>query len=117
MKQWLVMVAVMLAAGSALAQKQRYSSSQNDAYLYNLTVHVAHARLMGQPSAYLHIDAVIDGKQVELETSAGALIHTGDYKARVVSDDEKKSGWFSKVYELLFSDGTHMAFNEVAESE
>ena len=45
------------------------------------------------------------------------LLHIGDYQGRIVSVDDKKSGWFSKSYELLFSDGTHVVFTEVAESE
>jgi len=65
----------------------------------------------------LHITAVVDGKKIVLETGAAALLHAGDYQARIVSDNQKKSGWFSRTYELLFSDGTHVAFNQVAESE
>lgn len=65
----------------------------------------------------LHIDTVIDGKKVEMETSASGLLHVGDYRARIVTSDEKKSGWFSRSYELLFTDGTHVVFTEVAESE
>jgi len=45
------------------------------------------------------------------------LLHTGEYQARIVTEDEKKSGWFSKMYELLFTDGTKVMFSEVAESE
>ena len=40
-----------------------------------------------------------------------------DKRGRVVTDNQQKSGWFSRSYELLFSDGTHVVFNEVAESE
>jgi hypothetical protein len=122
MKLWLIVVAMMLAAGTASAQKQRYSqSSQRAVELdYPVMVHVAHARLtgaIGGGTGTLHLDTVIDGKTVELEAGAGALLHTGDYRARVVSDEEKKSGWFSKTYELIFSDGTKVVFTEVAESE
>ena len=116
---WLLVVVVAgLCPRGVAAQKQRMSDSHRpDPYDYPVTVHVAHARLIGAPNTMLHLDAVIDGKSVELETNAGALLHTGDYKARLVSDDEKKSGWFSKSYDILFSDGTHVIFSEVAESE
>jgi len=119
MKRWLmVMVLVGMCGVSMMGQKQRLSDSKRpDPYDYPVTVHVAHARLTGAPNTVLHLDAVIDGKSVELEAAAGALLHTGEYKARVVSDDEKKSGWFSKSYDILFSDGTHVIFSEVAESE
>jgi hypothetical protein len=89
-----------------------------DPLAYPLTVHVTHARVTGVGTAgVLHLDAIVDGKKVELETNAAALLHIGDYQGRVVSVDDKKSGWFSKSYELLFSDGTHVVFAEVAESE
>ncbi len=102
-----------------MAQKQRYSTSSKsaEAYQFPLLVHVTHARLIGQPISTLHLDVVIDGKTVELEAGATALLHTGEYQARIVTEDEKKSGWFSKMYELLFTDGTKVMFSEVAESE
>jgi hypothetical protein len=110
---------VALGVGSGVAQKQRYSESHKpDPLEYPLTIHVTHARVAGLGTAgVLHLDAVIDGVKVELETNASGLLHVGDYRARVVTQDEKKSGWFSKSYELLFSDGTHVVFTEVAESE
>jgi hypothetical protein len=118
MKRWLVAVLMMLSVGTLVAQKGRYSDSRKaEALDYPLIVHVTHARLMGQPASTLHLDVVISGKVMELEAPAGALIHTGEYQARVVTDDEKKSGWFSRSYELLFTDGTHVVFSEVAESE
>lgn len=119
MKRWLaVWVVSMLCVGMS-AQKTRYSSSKgNDALDYPLLVHVTHARVSGVGTApVLHLDAVIDGTHVELETSASGLLHTGDYRGRIVANDDKKSGWFSRSYELLFSDGTHVVFTEVAESE
>lgn len=117
----LVYAAALLAFAviPASAQKQRYSESHKpDPLLWPLTIHVTHARITGvSPNSILHLDGVVDGKHVELETSASGLLHTGDYQARVVTSDEKKSGWFSRSYELLFTDGTHVVFTEVAESE
>ena len=110
---------MLLGVVGAGAQKQRYSDNHRpDPYEYTLLVHVTHARVttLGGVST-LHLDAVIDNKRVELETGASGLLHVGDYQARVVTNDEKKSGWFSRSYELLFSDGTHVMFTEVAESE
>ena len=120
MKRWLALfVCVAMGMGVGLAQKQRYSESHRpDPLAYPLTVHVTHARVTGVGTAgVLHLDAVIDGKKVELETNAAALLHIVDYQGRIVAVDDKKSGWFSKSYELLFSDGTHVVFTEVAESE
>lgn len=120
MKLWLTITfCLALGIGSAAAQKARYSESHRpDPLLYPLIVHVTHARVQGAGTAgVLHLDAVIDNKKVELEANAAALLHVGDYQARILAEDHKKSGWFSKSYELLFSDGTTVAFNEVAESE
>ncbi len=120
MKKGFAIVVLLLCSSCVLlAQKQRYSQSSKsaEALQYPLLVHVAHARLMGQPVSVLHLDAVIDGKTVELETGATSLLHIGEYQARLLKDDEGKSGWFSKSYELLFTDGTKVVFSEVAESE
>jgi hypothetical protein len=119
-RQWIKCVLVLgLSVGVASAQKARYSESHRpDPLLYPLIVHVTHARVQGAGSAgVLHLDAIIDNKKVELEANAAALLHVGDYQARVLAEDHKKSGWFSKSYELLFSDGTTVTFAEVAESE
>jgi hypothetical protein len=35
----------------------------------------------------------------------------------VVTHNETKAGFFSRTYELLFADRTHLIFTEVAESE
>jgi len=120
MKRWLTLVfCLALGTGLASAQKARYSESHRpDPLLYPLIVHVTHARVQGAGSTgVLHLDAIIDNKKVELEANASALLHVGDYQARILAEDHKKSGWFSKSYELLFSDGTTVAFAEVAESE
>jgi hypothetical protein len=120
MKRWFAaIVCVALSIGAGAAQKQRYSESHRpDPLLYPLIVHVTHARVEGvSPTSVLHLDAIIDNKKVELEAPAAALLHVGDYQARIISSDDKKSGWFNRTYELLFSDGTHVIFTEVAESE
>jgi len=119
MKRWLAVVVCLLVVGSAAAQKERYSQSHRpDPLEYPLVVRVTHARVTGAgPAGVLHLDALVDGKKVELETPASGLLHIGEYRARIVASDDKKSGWFSRSYELLFSDGTHVVFTEVAESE
>jgi hypothetical protein len=119
-KRWLA-VAVLLAMGAVAggAQKQRYGDAHHaDPMDYPLTVHVTHARVVTSGGvSVLHLDAVIEGKKIELESGASGLLHIGDYRGRLATNSETKSGWFSRSYDLLFSDGTHVIFNEVAESE
>ncbi len=113
--------------GGASAQKQRYSASQKaDQLDYPLVVHVTHARLVRPfasaggdqvASSYLHLDTVIDGRHIELEANAAALLELGTYSGRIVTNNETKAGFFSRTYELLFNDRTHLVFTEVAESE
>jgi hypothetical protein len=112
-------ITLCLGVGLGSAQKTRYSTSKGaDQLDYPLTVHVTHARVSSLAGvSVLHLDVVIDGTKVELEAGASGLLHTGDYRGRIVTNDDKKSGWFSRSYELLFSDGTHVVFTEVAESE
>ncbi len=126
--KWLGMVVGcwLLIVGSGVAQKQRYSASQDEKLNYPLVVHVTHARLVRPfatsggdqgASSYLHLDAIIDGRHVELEANAAALLELGPYSGRIVTNNETKAGFFSRTYELLFADRTHLIFTEVAESE
>lgn len=128
MKYMITATAFMaVCAGVAGAQKTRLSEARRpDPLDYPVTVRVSHARLMRPfvtttgdqgASSYLHLDALIDGKHVELEANAGALLHVGDYRARIITNTDTKAGFFSRSYELLFNDGTHVLFNEVAETE
>jgi len=117
---WLAAGLLMLAlAPLAQAQKSRYSSSssQADALAYPVVLHVTRSWLEGSPASRLHLEVVSDGIKLELAANAAALLHPGDYRARVLANEEKKSGWFTRSYELLFADGTHVVFNVVAESQ
>jgi hypothetical protein len=134
MKRSVAVVVCLLAVGSAAAQKERYSQSHRpDPLEYPLVIHVTAARTLkmpapvtvrqgesspaAEPIAVLHLNATVEGKKIELEAGASALLRPGDYRARVMAQDEKKSGWFSRSYDLLFTDGTHVVFTQVAESE
>ena len=122
MRRWLgVVLFVGLTAGAATAQmKQRYESNETtpvNPASYQVNVHVTHAFLAGTLGT-LHLDVIADGKKLQLEGQrAPGMLHVGNYKARVVKDDERKGGWYVETYELLFADGTHWLFNVVSESE
>jgi hypothetical protein len=124
---WLLALLLLVAVG-ARAQKTRYSTSAKASELdYPLTVHVLGSRLAVETvldangaaatASVLHLSVAIDGDKMDLAAPAGALVHPGDYLGRVASNEERKSGWFSRTYELLFGDGTHVVFKVVGEGQ
>ena len=120
MNRWLsVMLLFGLAIAATAQDKQRLGTNKTSVNPadFSVTVHITHAFLEGVQN-HLHLDAVVDGKKYQMESLDGStMLHVGDYKARVVRDDEKKSDLFTKAYEILFPDGTHWVFTVVGESE
>ena len=119
---------MLLVAVGVPAQKTRYSTSAKASELdYPLTVHVLGSHVgveqvldangAATTVSVLHLNVVIDGDKMDLAMQAGALVHPGDYLGRIVENGERKSGWFTRTYELLFGDGTHVVFRVVGESQ
>jgi len=95
---------------------------------YDLPVHVTQSKLeqvcvSGLCNYALHLTGTIAGKKVEVvETKIRmAVLHTGDYKARVAKTGEGKAGIASYedqiTYEILMPDGTKRQFIMVGEEE
>ena len=90
---------------------------------YNINVHVSASRMVieGKSSAHQQsLSVVIDGKKYELEsdTFPNSLLMLGDYKARLVRDDEGKGKYESwRVYELVFPDKKTRQYLVVGQSE
>lgn len=104
---------------------------------YDLTVHVTGSHLVSLGGSNWvefspRLDAVINGKKVELFELKirGAVLHTGDYKARIVSGGGSKTRMGQTgqandastyedtvTYEFLFSDGSKRKFMLVGEQE
>ncbi len=106
---------------------------------YDLAVHVTRSKLVlecsgGLCSYWLHVNGTIAGKNVEIIDSKPrlAVLHTGDYKARVVkmgagktktrvSDVVKASPTSAYedeiTYEMLLPDGSTRQFMLVGEEE
>ncbi len=113
----------MMLPLAASAQKSRYSSSGDVELQYPLVAHVTHAFLVpvmgaaeGAGSSELHVEAIIDGTKYELKTNASGMLHPGEFRCRELKINESKAGWYSRQYELLFDDGTHVMFKVVGES-
>jgi hypothetical protein len=127
MKKPLLLAVVWFCVATGVAmgqQKTRFGEVQKPGNPadYPLSIAVTHASLTGVlANMHLHLDVVLDGKKLQLESQTGetssALLHVGTYKARLIKDDEMKSGFFSVIYDLLFLDGSHLFFDVVSESE
>jgi hypothetical protein len=68
------------------------------------------------------LKVLIDGKKYTLVGSFGfmqtpALLHTGDYKARVVKEDTGRAYEYRRTYEFLFSDDRRRKYEVTGESE
>ncbi len=69
---------------------------------YTVNVHVSSSNI---DTGSLRLNAVIDGKNYELQGYAGgSLLALGDYKAKLLEEKHKTSYEFELVYEFLFPD-------------
>jgi hypothetical protein len=76
---------------------------------YPVRVHVVGSQGSGL-GTYQHVEAIIDGKQVELQAATRGLLVLGDYQAQpkpgVHPPKDSNGHDIYQAYELLFSDGT-----------
>jgi hypothetical protein len=97
---------------------------------YDLTVHVTQSKLVSLGGNFFpRLDAVIDGKKVQLMERhiRSAVLHTGDYKARIANAGGSKtrtgqandaSSYEDAVtYEFLLPDGSKRKFIPIGEEE
>lgn len=90
---------------------------------YTVAVHVRSSRLTSEldPTAGFprtqHLVVVIDAKTYELlaEHSNDKLLRVGDYKAKIVVDEETQGYEYHRIYEFLFPDGKTLQFLVVGE--
>ncbi len=117
MLTWTLFFALMATSATA-QEKRRMGENGRPANTadFNLTAHVTNAFLV-TTQELLRLDVTLDGKKLQLESfDSTKMLHLGDYKARVVKDDEWKSGQYVVSYDLLMLDGTHLLFRVVGES-
>jgi hypothetical protein len=99
-----VLVFLLLPSACMFAQKTKSNPAD-----YPLTVRVIGSQGSGA-SLYQHLEAIIDGKEVELQGAARGVLALGDYQAQLkpgVQPPKKLNGHdLFQAYEFLFSDGT-----------
>lgn len=103
---------------------------------YTVAVHVQSSQLVTACDDWVtkaicglkqHLQVVIDGKKFELNSNGNSetLLRTGDYKARLLVDDQESTDTpppayeirITTTYELLFPDGKTRKYRVVGESE
>jgi hypothetical protein len=88
-------------------------------------IHVQAARIVSDCGSIMpacgeavRLDVTIDGRKFELRNNDTEkwLIHTGDYNAKIKSDETNELG-FQRTYEILFPNGLTRRFVVVGEIE
>lgn len=122
------LIVAILALLPAFAAGQQTNTQAPD---YNITVHVEISRLVALcPDTgcgmVQHLSVVIDGKKFELQSDRAAihalqlhngfyLLRAGDYRARILAEDNKRSYEYERIYELSFGDGHTAKYRVVGE--
>jgi hypothetical protein len=103
----LFLILTLLPATLLFAEKP--SSNPAD---FPITVHVVRSRQCSVGGYSQHLDAIIDGQQVELERGGIGVLALGDYKAQVFTTkirNPNPSDVF-RNYRLLLADGSTRDF-------
>lgn len=89
---------------------------------YTINIHVSESRIrpfcgvMNGSSSCVpvrHLSVLINGAKYELESEnyhAKAIVALGDYKARLVQDQQKPTHEFNRTDDLMFPDGSTRQF-------
>ena len=88
---------------------------------YNLNIHVSESRIgtvcgpvfNTSCDSLQELSVLIDGAKYELESKTvltKGIVALGDYKAKLVKDQQKPTHEFNRTYELMFPDGSTRQF-------
>ena len=114
-----VLACTLLLPLSASAQTQGY----------DVTVHVSESRIGTDCGVYhggsscksvQQITALIGGEKYELESETffpKGIVALGDYKAKLVEDQQKPTHEFTRAYELMFPDQSTRKFRVTGQAE
>lgn len=90
---------------------------------YSITVHITASRIVFGPDHHFaqNLCATIDGKKYELEFSKQfarvLLLRVGDYRAKLIEQNNTSSYELNQVYEFKFADGKTRKFNVIGMEE
>ncbi len=97
---------------------------------YTLTIHVSQTRIGTDCGIVLQgnslcksvqkLSVTIDGVKYELEAESltpKGIVALGDYKAKLVKDQQKPTHEFNRTYELMFPDGSTRKFDVTGQVE
>ena len=87
---------------------------------YNLTIHVSESRIGTGRANTQDLSVLVDGVKYEMESLTifpKGIVALGDYKAKLVKDQQKPTHEFSRIYELMFPDGTTRQFTVTGQVE
>jgi hypothetical protein len=119
-----ILIAMLLFTPSlAVAQKAAPGSAE-----YTIAVHVQGSQLVnvcgsdskGSSCGWMQkLTVTIDGKKYEIEDGSERrdLLHTGDYKAKILKDETTRPYEYRRIYEFQFADGKTRKFIVVGEFE
>jgi hypothetical protein len=111
-----VLVAILLLAPALASAEKKPAPNPAD---YAVTVHVQSSQVINRyqvPTQLL--DVIIDGRKYKLGASPDIqVLPVGDYKAKISQDKIAQNHEYSRVYELVFADGTTRKYSVLGESE
>jgi len=117
-KSLLLPISVLLFSLVASAHAQKTED-------YPLTVHVYRTGGSNIGVEYvLCLEVTSEGRKLTLLSSSAAIskekpiaMKTGDYKARILKEDQINAAQYAREYEFLLGDGKKLKFDLIGESE
>jgi hypothetical protein len=80
---------------------------------YNINIHVSESRIGTGRANVQELSVLVDGAKYEMESLTNlpkGIVALGDYKAKLVKDQQKPTHEFNRTYELMFPDGSTREF-------
>lgn len=118
MRRLVVLLCVLVCSASLMyGQKRRLGQAAPNPADYSIKIHISASHLREECTSNgcfnrLHVDAVLQGKKIELSGNEIdikkklVLVAPGDYYVRLIGSDNSSSRtFFSQTYDLLLPDG------------
>jgi hypothetical protein len=121
-----ILVFLILVSTTVWAEKPKPNPSD-----FAVNIHVQSSRLKvecGDVTSgtsvcywYQYLSAMVDGKKVELRGNMMVrneyLLKLGDYKAKILKEEDTRVYGYQRTYQMLFPDGAVAEYLVVGESE